>query len=473
MENNLNEEDFISEEDKKKYLENINLFLDKLKKINIIYDYTDENANIAEKIERINIINQLKLIPLDEDLFVKIILPNISFTISVIKNNIFTECDFLNDNGKRRKIFENITNVYNFFYNIIENKECTMDDLKPLINLDFITKLIYLFNSSIYEEREELKVILHRLYSKMVCKRKMIRKQLISIFKSIIEKEHNFNGITELLDVIISFVSGFAIPLRDEHISFFKEIIIPLHYLDSYKKFNLYLRDCALKFMIKEKKLIILLLEGILSHWPFKDNKKQKLLYEEIKEIIKISDINTIEPIFEQLIKTIIECMSMDNISVVESAIFFLNDPLLIPLIEKNKKSFVRLIAPTIKYFSINHWHPKIKLKFQQLNEKIKKNDEHIYNEALNDKGNKIELWPKNSQDEENQLQLAIKLSKEIIEKNKNINELNNYIYDLNINEEEEFDEEYRELAKITTLGVIVVGGLGYIMVGLGALLGI
>ena len=62
-------------------------------------------------------------------------------------------------------------------------------------------------------------------------------------------------------------------------------------------------------------------------------------------------------------------------------------------MIEKNKKSFVRLIAPTIKYFSINHWHPKIKLKFKQLNEKIKKSDEQIYNEALNDKGNKIELW--------------------------------------------------------------------------------
>ena len=227
MENNLNEED------KKKYLENINLFLDKLNKINIKYDYIDENASIAEKKEKINIINQLKLISLDEELFVKLILPNISFTISVIKNNIFTESNFLNDNGKRRKIFENISNAYQFFLNIIENKKCTMDDLKPLINLDFITKFIYLFNSSIYEEREELKVILHRLYSKMVCKRKMIRKQLISNFKSIIEKEHNFNGITELLDVIISFVSGFAIPLKDEHISFFKEIIIPLHYLDS------------------------------------------------------------------------------------------------------------------------------------------------------------------------------------------------------------------------------------------------
>ena len=33
--------------------------------------------------------------------------------------------------------------------------------------------------------------------------------------------------------------------------------------------------------------------------------------------------------------------------------------------------------------------------------------------------------------------------------------------------------QEYKELAKITTLGVIVIGGIGYIMVGLGALIGI
>ena len=133
----------------------------------------------------------------------------------------------------------------------------------------------------------------------------------------------------------------------------------------------------------------------------------------------------------------------MHNISIVERAIFFINDPLLIPLIEKNKALFVKLIAPTINYFSINHWHPKIKLKFKQLNENIKKSEQQVYNEALNDKGNKIELWPKNKQDEEIQLQLAIKLSKKIKEKNNNINELNNYISDLNINEEEEFDEDY------------------------------
>ena len=67
--------------------------------------------------------------------------------------------------------------------------------------------------------------------------------------------------------------------------------------------------------MIKDNKLIIPLLEGVLCHWPFKDDKKQKLLYEEIKEIIKISDTNTIESIFEELIKTIIECLSVYNIS--------------------------------------------------------------------------------------------------------------------------------------------------------------
>ncbi|MBQ3627310.1 MAG: hypothetical protein II948_11275, partial [Synergistaceae bacterium] len=32
----------------------------------------------------------------------------------------------------------------------------------------------------------------------------------------------NFNGASELLDIMASIISGFAIPLREEHVIFFK-----------------------------------------------------------------------------------------------------------------------------------------------------------------------------------------------------------------------------------------------------------
>jgi hypothetical protein len=38
-----------------------------------------------------------------------------------------------------------------------------------------------------------------------------------------------FNGAAELLDILASIISGFAVPLRDEHVIFFQNVIIPLH----------------------------------------------------------------------------------------------------------------------------------------------------------------------------------------------------------------------------------------------------
>jgi len=48
-------------------------------------------------------------------------------------------------------------------------------------------------------------------------------------FYTLIHETYKFNGASELLDILASIISGFAIPLRDEHLIFFKTVIIPLH----------------------------------------------------------------------------------------------------------------------------------------------------------------------------------------------------------------------------------------------------
>lgn len=79
------------------------------------------------------------------------------------------------------------------------------------------------------KEREYLKNILHRLYAKLVPRRKMIRKAITDCFHTLIHENYKFNGAAELLDILASIISGFAVPLREEHVIFFKTVIIPLH----------------------------------------------------------------------------------------------------------------------------------------------------------------------------------------------------------------------------------------------------
>jgi len=56
----------------------------------------------------------------------------------------------------------------------------------------------------------------------------MIRKAINECFFSLIHETHKLNGAAELLDILASIISGFAVPLRDEHVIFFKNVIIPL-----------------------------------------------------------------------------------------------------------------------------------------------------------------------------------------------------------------------------------------------------
>lgn len=57
----------------------------------------------------------------------------------------------------------------------------------------------------------------------------MIRKGITDLFNSLIHENYKFNGTSELLDILAAIISGFALPLRQEHVQFFHTIIIPMH----------------------------------------------------------------------------------------------------------------------------------------------------------------------------------------------------------------------------------------------------
>ena len=57
----------------------------------------------------------------------------------------------------------------------------------------------------------------------------MIRKAMTDCFYTLIHSNYKFNGAAELLDILASIISGYAVPLREEHIIFFKTVIVPLH----------------------------------------------------------------------------------------------------------------------------------------------------------------------------------------------------------------------------------------------------
>ena len=78
-------------------------------------------------------------------------------------------------------------------------------------------------------ERDYLKTILHRIYGKYMVQRPYIRKQLMNLILNITYEKEEHNGLTELLVILSSIISGYASPLKEEHKEFAKRVLIPLH----------------------------------------------------------------------------------------------------------------------------------------------------------------------------------------------------------------------------------------------------
>ena len=85
------------------------------------------------------------------------------------------------------------------------------------ISSTFIKQMVDLFDSEDPRERDYLKTILHRIYGKFMTLRNVIRTQVMNLLLKVTYEYENHNGLTELLEILSSIISGFNVPLKPEH----------------------------------------------------------------------------------------------------------------------------------------------------------------------------------------------------------------------------------------------------------------
>lgn len=106
------------------------------------------------------------------------------------------------------------------------------------ISNSFIKQMVDLFDSEDPRERDYLKTILHRIYGKFMALRTPIRITVMNLLLKVTYEHENHNGLTELLEILSSIVSGFNVPLKPEHQDFFARVMVPLHKVKSLSNFN-------------------------------------------------------------------------------------------------------------------------------------------------------------------------------------------------------------------------------------------
>lgn len=94
--------------------------------------------------------------------------------------------------------------------------------------------------------------------------------------------------MTELLEILGSITSGLSVPLRQEHLDFFRKVLIPLHKVKELSTFNQQLQVCVKNYLEKSMALCIDLIKCLLKFWPLTNPAKEVIFINEIEEVMDL-----------------------------------------------------------------------------------------------------------------------------------------------------------------------------------------
>lgn len=371
-------------------------FIRKLQLSSTSYDFSDDSKDQKAKLERLEAIQELKDMLNEVKYLNMFFIPHIELVFEMIQKCLFrplivvkrqksesTESGKEEDEVYRDPAWTHYQGIYEIFLKIVINDSTDVKNLKMLVNISFIHNLIELLNSEESREREYVKTILHRLYAKILPRRKIIRKAMYEIFLAMIHEDKKFNGANELLEILSSLISGFAVPLREEHVSFFKTIIIPLHKVHNSQMFHEKLQRCAVLFIGKDLNLIPDLLKGLIRYWPFGNSIKESLFIDELNYILECYEVPEIEEMVPAIMKRIFLCISGPHLQVSDRSMLFFEKEYFLNLIRNYKHIAFPLFVPTVVELSETHWYKIIQDSFIVIKSALKEIDSALFEKVL------------------------------------------------------------------------------------------
>lgn len=250
--------------------------------------------------------------------------------------------------------------VYELLLQFIASPSLDAKVAKKYVDHYFILRLLDLFDSEDPRERECLKTILHRVYGKFMVHRPFIRQSVSNIFFRFIFETERHNGITELLEVFGSVISGFALPLKEEHKIFLCRALLPLHKPKTVGIYMQQLTYCVTQFIEKDPKLASMVIIGLLKYWPLTNSQKEVLFLSELEEILELTNAVELQKCMVPLFQRIAYCLNSSHFQVAERALFLWNNDHIMGMVAHNRQVLMPLLIPALERNTSRHWNQQV-----------------------------------------------------------------------------------------------------------------
>ena len=366
----------------------------------------------------------------------EIINPNMYYLIDMIKSNLFPLYEEENKNPNTN--WTNMELVYKLLYKIISTIDCEKKAFK-YIGFYFTNDLINLIKTEVNDERDIIKLILHKIYEKRYTLRIVIRTQIGEFLDKIIKNNKGTNGVYELLEILTTIISGLKENFTCEYRDYFNDIIIPLHKNKEIDSFFKILNECSIKYIEKENELAYPLLEKILDNWPNGSYTNEKLLLKELSDILDYINCSKIEPYSKKLFKILIKCLGCSSKEIFNKSKEIINKKIFRELLFNYSDLCYEIILPGVFYLSQNHENEEAKKGFSEISLLFENNNKELYDKykyyKIKDEDIKLETkWVKEEINNENKNKKNLLKSSKIVK----------------VEEEEDEEEKYFGICPIT-----------------------
>jgi serine/threonine-protein phosphatase 2A regulatory subunit B' len=302
------------------------LFVSKLSLCRVVFDFSDPNKNSMEKdVKRQALLDIIEYVESTNSRFSEAVVAACARMCAINLFRAFPpKCRSGSSGGgegdEDEPMFDpawcHLQLVYELLLKFIGSSSLDAKVGKKHFDNSFILKLLNLFESEDPRERDCLKTILHRIYGKFMVHRPFIRKAVTNIFYQFVFETDRHNGIAELLEVFGSVVSGFALPLKEDHKMFLWRVLIPLH---KPKSVGLYLQQltyCVTQFLEKDPKLASSVILGLLKYWSLTNCQKEVMFLSEIEEILESTSLLEFQKRMVPLFRRIAQCITSSHFQV-------------------------------------------------------------------------------------------------------------------------------------------------------------
>ena len=182
--------------------------------------------------------------------------------------------------------------VYELLLKLVSSDHMDHAVKKKVLDPPFVRSLLHLFDSEDARERDFLKTITHRIYSKLTLRRALIRRVICNVFYEFILETGSHHGVGAMLEILASIINGFSVPIKEEHKTTLTRALIPLHKAPSIALYHPQLTYCMALYVSKDHTLTRTVIGGMIKYWPNGAAAKQMMFLNELEDIFEYVQVS-------------------------------------------------------------------------------------------------------------------------------------------------------------------------------------